>query len=359
MVNIDVLFLTKYDQKGASSRYRSLQYFPYLENAGINCTHAPLLSDEYLEVLYETESRPLLKSAQGYLGRLQALLQIRTYDVIVIEKELLPYAPAIFERLLSHLRTPYIVDYDDAVFHNYDLSDNPIVRRLLSSKIDVVMHGADAVVAGNEYLASRARDAGASRVEIIPTVIDLNRYKYVPPSGEEPFTIGWIGSPTTVKYVKNIIPALQKISEDQEIKIVLVGSGSVEAPGVLVETQEWSEETEIEYITSFDVGIMPLENSPWERGKCGIKLIQYMGCGKPVVASPVGMNTEIITHDRNGLFAKSNDEWAESLLRLNDNQKLAKEMGREGRKLVVSQYSLQSAKYRWIKLLTEIHSDIV
>jgi glycosyltransferase involved in cell wall biosynthesis len=356
MANIDVLFLTKYGQKGASSRYRSLQYFPYLENAGINCTHAPLLSDEYLEALYETESRPLLKSAQGYLGRLRDLLQIRAYDVIVIEKELLPYAPAMFERLLSHFKTPYIVDYDDAVFHNYDLSDNPIVRRLLSSKIDIVMREADAVIAGNEYLASRARDAGASCVEIIPTVIDVNRYEYVPPGNEEPFRIGWIGSPTTTKYLNKIMSALQKISENREIKLVLVGSGPVEIPGVPIEIREWSEKTEIEYIASFDVGIMPLENSPWERGKCGLKLIQYMGCGKPVVASPVGINTEIITNNHNGLLAKSNNEWAESLLRLNDNQKLAKEMGREGRKLVINQYSLQSTKDQWINLLTQANS---
>jgi glycosyltransferase involved in cell wall biosynthesis len=274
--------------------------------------------------------------------------------VIVIEKELLPYTPAILERLLNHIEIPYIVDYDDAIFHNYDLSSNPVIRRLLGEKIDIVMRKADTVVAGNEYLASRARKAGASNIEIIPTVIDLDRYPYVPPDDEGAFTIGWIGSPTTAEYVESIIPVIQKVSKNRDIRLVLVGSGSVEISGVPVEIREWSEETEIDDVASFDVGIMPLENSPWERGKCGFKLIQYMGCGKPVVASPIGMNADIVINNHNGFHAESNQEWVECLLRLHDNRELAERMGKRGRELVIELYRVQVTKEQWIKLLSNI-----
>ncbi|MCQ4333120.1 glycosyltransferase family 4 protein [Natronomonas sp. F2-12] len=281
-------------------------------------------------------------------------MEVRTHDVVVVEKELLPYVPAVFERLLSRLETPYIVDYDDAVFHNYDLSDNPIVRRLLGQKIDIVMRRADAVVAGNEYLASRARKADASRVEIIPTVIDLDRYPHVPPDDEGPFTIGWIGSPTTAQYVEGIAPALREVCQDRDARVVLVGSGDVKLSGVPFEVREWSEESEIDDITSFDVGIMPLEDTPWERGKCGLKLIQYMGCGKPVVASPVGVNAEIAEHEYNGFHAKTDNDWVASLIELATDNTLASTMGTRGREQIEERYCLESTSSKWQTLLIEL-----
>ncbi len=353
MSNIDALFLTKYDRKGASSRYRSLQYFPYFEESGISCTHEPLFSNSYLETLYETGNRPLLTVVRSYVRRLHDLLAVRMYDVIVIEKELLPYAPALFERLLSHLETPYVVDYDDAIFHNYDRSGNPLVRKLLGTKIDVVMREADAVVAGNEYLASRARKAGASRVEIVPTVIDLNKYPHVPPIDDEPFTIGWIGSPSTAQYVETIAPALREVCDRRDARVVLVGSGAVELPHVPLEVREWSEETEVEDIAEFDVGIMPLVDRPWERGKCGFKLIQYMGCGKPVVASPVGVNAEVAENGVNGLHAESLEEWTEGLVELCDDSELAQQMGERGRERVGKEYCLTVTEPKWTRVLYE------
>ncbi|SIS10413.1 glycosyltransferase [Natronorubrum thiooxidans] len=354
MGELDALFLTKYDRKGASSRYRSLQYFPHLEEAGINCSHAPLFSNAYLETLYETGERPLAGVVRSYLRRLRDLLTVREYDVIVLEKELLPYAPALFERLLGRLETPYIVDYDDAIFHNYDRSGNPLVRTLLGTKIDVVMREADAAVAGNEYLASRARKAGASRVEIVPTVIDLEKYPHVPPSEDGPFTIGWIGSPTTAQYVEAISPALRAVCDRRDARVVLVGSGAVELPGVPLEVREWSEETEVEDIAEFDVGIMPLVDTPWERGKCGFKLIQYMACGKPVVASPVGVSAEIAEEDMNGLHAESLEEWTEGLMALCDDWELAQRMGERGRERVETEYCLTVTEPKWTQVLREV-----
>jgi len=354
MSEIDALFLTKYDRKGASSRYRSLQYFPHFEEAGISCSHSPLFSDTYLEQLYETGDRPLGLVLTNYLRRIRSLLQIRKYDIIILEKELLPYAPALFERLLGQFDVPVIADYDDAIFHNYDRSDNPIVRRFLGQKIDVVMREADAVVAGNEYLASRARSAGASRVETIPTVIDLEKYTQVPPDTEGPLTIGWIGSPDTIRFVEPIVDALRETCEAIDANVVLVGSGPVDFDGVPVEVVEWSEETEIDSITRFDVGIMPLQETPWQRGKCGLKLIQYMGCGKPVVASPIGVNTSIVTEDVNGYLASTHDEWVTQLKRIEADRELARQLGTNGRQRVENKYCLSATVPSWCSLIEQI-----
>ena len=354
MSNIDALFLTKYDRKGASSRYRSLQYFPHFEDAGISCSHSPLFSDAYLEQLYETGGRPLELVLMNYLRRIRSLLRVREHDVIILEKELLPYGPALFERLLGQFDVPVIADYDDAIFHNYDRSDNPIIRRFLGQKIDVVMRKVDAVVAGNEYLASRARSAGASRVEIIPTVIDLEKYTQVPPDTEGPFTIGWIGSPDTIRFVEPIVDALRETCEVINANVVLVGSGPVDFDGVPVEVVEWSEETEIDSITRFDVGIMPLRDTPWQRGKCGLKLIQYMGCGKPVVASPVGVNTSIVTEDVNGYLASTNKEWVTQLKRIEEDRELARQLGANGRQRVEDKYCLSATAPSWCSLIEQI-----
>ncbi|SDZ98334.1 Glycosyltransferase involved in cell wall bisynthesis [Haloplanus vescus] len=353
MSDFDVLFLTKYGRKGASSRYRLLQYFPYFEEYGIHCSCKPLFSNEYLESLYATGERSIEAVINSYIRRIRDILNAQKYDVIVIEKELFPYIPAIFERLLSALNIPYIVDYDDAIFHNYDQSDRPIIRRLLGKKIDIVMREAEIVVVGNEYLASRAQQAGASQIKIIPTVIDLDRYPHVPPNENGTFTIGWIGSPTTANYVEQIAPALREVCNENDARVVLVGSGEVELPGVPHEVKTWSEETEIKNIVEFDVGIMPLEETPWERGKCGFKLIQYMGCGKPVVATPVGVNAEIAEDGHNGLHATTNNEWVTALDRLYKNRELAKTMGNRGRQRVEEQYSLTTVVPTWADILNK------
>lgn len=180
------------------------KYLPRLAAAGIDVTWAPLLDDAYLEALYGAGRRPWPQVARAYLARLGRLLGARDFDLLWIEKELFPMLPATVERLLAATGAPYVVDYDDALFHNYDLHRSALVRRLLGHKIDRVMAGARLVIAGNDYLAARAVQAGARWIEQLPTVIDLDRYPAVPdaaPDPARPFTIGWIGSPQTAEYL--------------------------------------------------------------------------------------------------------------------------------------------------------------
>lgn len=339
--NMRILLLSRYGSLGASSRVRYLQYLSYFRSQGADISVVPLFSDRYVRALYEGGARRWEVFA-GYWRRLQALIQASRFDVLIVEKELFPFLPAVVERLLCLIGIPYVVDYDDALFHRYDRHSSIVMRWLLGGKIDVVMSHASMVIAGNAYLADRAREAGALRIEVIPTVVDTERYQPRCHVVNETLVVGWIGTPKTSRYLKPLIPVFAALQDEVSVRFVAVGARAEDFVGTPVEARPWSVETEVEAIQQFDIGIMPLEDSPWERGKCGYKLIQYMACGLPVVASPVGVNPEIIIPEVSGLLASTSDEWHWALLRLLQADRPSRfAMGRSGRVRVENWYSLQ------------------
>lgn len=348
-----VLLLSRYGRFGASSRVRSFQYLPFLKAQGWNVEVSALFADTYVQALYEGSARAG-QVIGGYWRRLMALARVKSYDLLWIEKELFPFMPAVAESFLATLGIPYMADYDDALFHRYDFHHWRIVRKALGRKIDVVMKNATIVVAGNEYLAQRAREAGARRVEIVPTVVDLDKYAVRERHSEGALTIGWIGSPVTARYLYQIAPVLEVVKRHHNnVRIVAVGAGKADMSGLPVEVWPWSEENEVASIQTFDIGIMPLPDSPWERGKCGYKLIQYMACGLPVVASPVGVNVEIVEHQINGFLARNHHEWEWALRSLIKDREMRRRMGAEGRKRVEDWYSLQVQALRLEALMRE------
>jgi len=351
-----LLFLTKHSRCGASSRYRTYQYLPYLEKAGFTCISSPLFDEAYLEHRYRTGGRAYSAVLQAFVRRVKALLSASSYDLVIIEKEILPYFPALPEFWLRWLGVPYVVDYDDALFHQYDQHRSRWIRLAFGSKIPQVMRNAQLVTAGNAYLGDFATKAGAARVAIFPTVIDLDRYPLGRArSKESPQpTIGWIGSPSTAKYLLEIAPSLKEVCTQEDARLHLVGSGPLELPGVPHTELPWSESTEVDFLKQFDIGIMPLPDEPWARGKCGFKLIQYMACGLPVVASPVGVNTEIVEHGVNGYLASSTEEWSRALQALSRDPELRHRMGAKGRQKVESSFSLQVMAPRLISSLASI-----
>ena len=347
-----ILLLCRYGKLGASSRYRSYQYLPLLQKNGIEVTSIPLLDDAYLQAKYNHQPTSPLKIAGAYTKRLISLLQAKNYDLVWIEYELFPSLPAWFEIILSQ-KVPYIVDYDDAMFHRYDRHPNPIIKKLLGNKIDQVMASAALVTVGNTYLAQRAIESGAKRVEILPTVIDLDRYPPPPTYSERALTIGWIGSPTTTKHLQTIESPLQTISQKQDIQIVAIGANQIEMPGVNLKIVPWQDSTEVQELQQLDIGVMPLLDEPWNKGKCGFKLIQYMAAGVSCIASPVGVNTEIIEHGVNGFLASTPAEWISAFQTLIDNPDLRQQMGIAGRKKVEQEYCLQVTAPKLAKLLKE------
>jgi len=296
-----------------------------------------------------------LEVFRGYILRAFLLTRVRSFDLVIIEKELFPFVPPIAERMLRLLGVRYVVDYDDALFHRYDCHDNWFIRFFLGKKIDTIMRLADCVIAGNNYLAKRAYTAGATNVEIIPTVVDCERYQPKPKLSSTKMIVGWIGTPQTSHYLIPLLPVFEAVKNEIPVRFVAIGAKEEDFSGTSVEVWSWREELEVELIQKLDIGIMPLPDSFWEQGKCGYKLIQYMACGLPLIASPVGVNKEIVSPGKNGLLADSSCEWYEGLrsLLLMDKQILNEE-GQYGRRLVVSWYSLRAQAPRMVEIFNRL-----
>lgn len=352
-----LLALTKYGPLGASSRMRTLQYVPALRGMGWSVDIAPLLDDGYVRALY-SGSPKVLHVLRAYGRRFRQGATLRNYDVVLVEKEMFPWLPWFIESMLLSRCRSVVVDYDDAIFHQYDLSDSGIVRAFLGQKIDRVMASADAVVVGNDYLSERATKAGCRRVEWIPTVIDASRYfERSVEKAPDSVTVGWIGTPSTAKLLKPLFPVFADIARETGVRFQAIGARADQLDGSPFEAVEWSEDREVSLLSSLDIGIMPLQDEPWQRGKCGYKLIQYMACGLPVVASPVGVNASLVSHGRDGYLASTESEWKNALIQLIDSVELRRRMGREGASKVRRTYTLQAQAPRLAKVLESVVAE--
>jgi glycosyltransferase involved in cell wall biosynthesis len=351
-----IIFMTKYGLQGASVRHRFHQYFKYFEKESVFCHMLPLFKDHNLKKLLKTGNRPPFSIVQAFFQRLSYIFKAnsKNTDLMVIYTELFPYFPPLMEWLVKLKGIRFVLDYDDAIFHQYDQNKSKFVRWFLGKKIDRIMRSAEFVIAGNQYIADYALNAGAKRVEIIPTAIDLDHYPMHSAPKNKIFTIVWIGSPYTTHYLKTIEPALEKFCAEGKAKVRLIGAGPIDLPNVPFEAFPWSEKTEVPLIQECHVGIMPLTDSPWERGKCGFKLIQYMGCSMPVIASPVGINAEIVDEGENGYLATSVEEWADKFKVLQNDPALLTTLGASGRKKVEQKYSLQAWQSRYVDLLKSV-----
>jgi glycosyltransferase involved in cell wall biosynthesis len=358
---MQVLALTKYSYEGPSSRYRFYNYQECFQKDGIEMQIKPFFPSSYF-----TTSNKLQKIAvvlAAYFSRFFLLLHLlvfkKRYKWILLEYELFPYFPAIFECLLHKRGIKYIVDYDDAIFHKYDMSNNQIIKLLFKNKIAKVIKYADTTIVCNAYLEEYAKRYTDDTLRL-PTVVLLDRYKAVMQSYEKrdgKFVIGWIGSRTTSSYILDILPAIERfVKSYDDVRFDLVGFDAqllskAELERYHLNVIEWSEEKEIEHILAFDIGIMPLDDDPWSRGKCGFKLIQYMSCKKAVVASPVGINCDIVTQGENGLWAKDVDEWFFAFEKLYQDKKLRESMSQNSWHRVSLEYNHKKNCQDYIHLL--------
>jgi glycosyltransferase involved in cell wall biosynthesis len=342
-----ILALTRYQRLGAASRIRFLQFLPELRQRGLDIDVDYLLDDAYVQRLYEGQHVVVSDVLRSYVKRLWVMTRPRQHGVLWIEKEAFPWIPAAFEGALLN-NVPYILDLDDAWFHRYDMHANPLVRRLLGRKIDALMRNSAAMVAGNDYLAERAHTAGARWVHVIPSVVDLTRYVRRPDSAApEPAAdkavIGWIGTPMTVRYLGEMRDVLEKVTKSGGARLHIIGASVPdELAGLPAVSIPWNEATEVQEISKFSIGIMPLKATPWELGKCGFKLLQVMAAGLPVVASAIGVNARIVRHGVNGFLASNAEEWRAAITTLCADPALREKMGREARKTVEENYSLDA-----------------
>jgi len=345
-----LLCAARYGNLGASSRLRLGQYRPWLERAGIKTTMRAFLSDNYVTALYDGSSR-LRPVAAAYLRGFGAIRAARAHDLLWIEKEFLPWLPYWLERLAIG-GTPYILDFDDAWSLRYEQAGLP-TRLLLGDKFSRLIRGAALTVTANQTLYDWARNQGAASTLLLPTVVDLDHY-IVRPEPAQTFTIAWIGTPLTAEYLNAIAAPLRALAAEVPLKLLIIGAPDARIEGVDCQHAVWDEATEAALIGDCHVGIMPLPDDDWARGKSGYKLIQYMAAGRPAVASPVGANRQIVAGGETGFLAGAPEEWLAALRQLRDNPSLRARMGAAARQRVETTFSLQVTAPKLIAAINAI-----
>jgi glycosyltransferase involved in cell wall biosynthesis len=361
-MKIRVLVLTRYGELGASSRMRFIQYFPAFDADGFRVYWEPLFDDKNLDIRYRNGRFGYCSTFISYLRRIRTLYSSNNFHVIWIEKEALPWMPYWIEAVLLR-RVPYVLDYDDALFHNYDRHSSFIIRLLFGRRLDKLMFRAAMVICGNKYISHRAELAQAKNIRRIPTVVDLSRYPLdlishrtcVSSDAVLP-RIVWIGSPSTGKCLEVIKEPMKRLSERIDFVFRIIGA-EVTMPGVKTECLPWRHSSEVKDIAECDIGVMPLNDTEWERGKCGYKLIQYMACALPVVASDVGINSEIVRNNLNGYLATTIEDWINALHKLLISRSLRLALGARGRKMVEDHYCLQKTQSTMVSLISEVVRD--
>lgn len=358
---IKVLAVSPIPEEGAGCRFRISQYVPLLAAAGVDVTLSTLFTRDFFRLVYRP-GRYITKTVAFMFLSLRHLASLRRasqYDLIFLYRELLPVGPAIVERLLARRRRPPIVfDFDDAIFLPSVSDANRLIGMLkVPQKVATIVRGSDRVIAGNDYLATYARQFNDD-VVVIPTSVDTDRF--VPrrdrprPSTAMP-VIGWIGSPTTAGYLQLLERVLPRVYEQHPFTLRISGADRPIAFGdVPVEALAWSLDREVELFNTCDVGIYPLPDDEWARGKCGFKAIQFMACGVPVVAAAVGVNRDIIRDGVNGFLAATEDEWVEKLLRLLGDAPLRQRIAEAGRRTVEDEYSVRVNGQRLAAALREV-----
>ncbi len=354
-----VLFLTQTGPNGASARYRVFQYLPYLEAHGAACTVVPAVGDALVGKYMQRGGA----AKAAYYGkiiaqRLKDLLTVRRYDVVFLQRDFLVHSFPVIELAMSRLQSRLVFDLDDATFLLPSGKRPGVLLRLLNDqrKIERIGRRCAHFVAGNAVLASYAR-AFAPKVTVIPTSIDVERYNPHRPTardGAHP-VVGWIGSPGTLLYLREILPALCRIHE-RGVRFVLrvVGADLNEEFPFPVECRPWNVSTEAEEVAAFDVGVMPLIDDDWSRAKSGTKLLQYLAAEVAAVASPVGVNAEILQDGGCGLPARTLADWENQLTAVLVDPSLRASLGKRGRARVIEEYSTAVSAPKLLSVLRNV-----
>lgn len=307
---------------------------------------------------------------KSFFIRWKDLRRAKNFDLIFIQREALLIGSSFFEKRFFR-RTKVIFDFDDSIWLLDTSPENKKFEFLKDpDKTQHNIRHAHAVIAGNAFLADYAKRFNPA-VVIIPTTIDTDFHR---PSlnsltsrtsvngsdtialSDKKIVIGWSGSISTIKHFEMIVPVLKKIESKYpgKTEIHVIGQGSYTHPDVEIVSKAWSALTEVENLQAFDIGIMPLPDDEWVKGKCGLKGLSYMACGVATVMSPVGVNADIIQHQANGLLAATEAEWFDALAYLIENPAIRERLGTAGRQTVVEKYSVEANKHKYLGVLKSL-----
>jgi glycosyltransferase involved in cell wall biosynthesis len=329
-----------------SQRYRLEQWAPVLRaQHDITLDFHPFESPYLTEILYQPGKRASKAFAmlKDTWRRREVLCLASSYDAVIVHREIALLGPAIYEHLLVRAGVPLFFDFDDAIWLEVTNGPNGAFSRLkfAPSKTSAICRVASGVLVGNEYLARYARDRNPN-VFVVPTTIDLSRYPLQPwPEASERLVIGWTGSLTTLKHLEVARRPLERLARRRKITVRVICSQPPERPFAGAENEfiPWKAQSEAETVGGVHIGMMPLPDEPFTRGKCALKALQFMATGRPVVVSPVGVNTDIVKDGENGMVAASEDEWVAKLERLCDDAALRRALGAAGRRTVEEGFS--------------------
>ncbi len=355
-MTISVLALTRYSSMGASSRVRFLQYIPYLKGCGVDIDVQSLFSDAYLTKLYSGEGRSPFAVLGAMAARLKRMMSQSDYNLVWLQREVLPFIPFAMEHNLLKGR-PLVVDFDDAHHLYYKSMSSTALRGLFSNKTDDLMRCADAVVVGNKTLADYAQKAGAKNISLVPSAVAVAKYKTLlqARSGSEKLTLGWIGTPVTAAQSLRLIrEPLRIFLSNSGATCLLMGADPNVDYGFPAEHVVWSEAGEVEFMAHVDIGLCPLEDTEWNRGKSGYKIIQYMAAGKPSVVSPVGIAADIATHQKTGLHCITVDDWSNAFRKLSDDPGLRSDMGAQAQAEALAKYDVSIAAKKIAEIFTSV-----
>mgnify|MGYP001376796823 CR=1 FL=1 len=351
MVNKKIYFYTKYYTNSASVRERFITYRDYLKKNKYQVVIRPLISNSLFK---KRIIQGISFSPQILISLIKRIFQIlfSKKNLLIIQYELIPFFPAILERFLKFKGIPYLIDIDDAIFHNYDSSNNKITKILFKKKYNVIFKNCHSVLSGNLYLKKKSLEFGAKKTFLFPTTVNNKTLKY---KKNKKFTVVWIGSPSTTKYLNDLSKEIDILSSFYDVKFRIIGSKDcLLKKNKNIEFLDWSINKENKYISQCHVGIMPLRNTKWEKGKCGYKLLMYMKHRLPVIASPVGANLNIINNGREGFFAKKKKDWIKYILKLKNNNKLSQKLGNNGKKKILKNYTKNIYYKKFNKIINEI-----
>lgn len=350
-----ILIIAPYPHASApSQRFRFEQYLPYLKEQGFEITMKPFLSNKGWNTLYKEGSTfaKILTLSGSFMRRWGLMFSLSRYDHIFIHREASMVGPAVFEWIIAKvLRKKFIYDFDDAIWlPNYSDSNARFQKLKMYKKVNKIMRLASTVTVGNPYLEEYAQKHNEN-TQVIPTTIDTDNVHNLDgnPDNNVP-VIGWTGSHTTMQYLDELIPVLDELSLKIDFKFRVISNQPMTVERDYLEFVAWNATTEIQDLAMINIGVMPLSDNEWSRGKCGFKALQYMALGIPAVVSPVGVNTTIINNAENGFICADSNEWKNTLNNLLQDDKLRRSIGQKGKERVLKTYSVEANKKNYLKL---------
>jgi len=358
-----VLFIVPYPTEGASNRLRVEQYLPYLDRQGISYRVRPFISRRFYSILYVRGQyvKKICYFLFSTLNRFFDIFRAFWFDAVFIHREAFPLGAPWLETIFRLEGKRVIFDFDDAIFLPHTSKTNALVDRFKSpQKIPAIIRMSDQVIAGNEYLKNYARQFNPA-ITVIPTPIDTDMYRADASSTRTRTrcVIGWIGSVTTQVYLETMHDVFKEVSRTFPEAYFKIIGGRIDCEGIQnIEYVPWRLETELDELRDLDIGIMPMPDNEWTKGKCAFKIILYMSLGIPTVSSPVGVNRDIVRDGHNGFLARDSREWIDKLSRLIREPKLRGDFAREGRRLVEELYSVKANAPKFINVLEKTHETV-